>query len=106
MRRIKVYSPGLLEMWHKDWIRDTNKFFRALEINDSHARKPFVKDGKIYELIGQVDDKELVCRRLNPEGSDDGTLWAMPRFDVQYAILGTKKDKDYKPSWEPKIKKK
>ena len=82
MRKIFCYSDSLLELYKKDYERDTHKFIRASKLEMEHLGVPFEFKGSTYELVGKVDDREVCCKK------DDGTMWAMDRIQVQRAIMG------------------
>jgi len=83
MRKIHCYTDSLLEIYKKEFIRDTKKFFRASKLTVEHLGVPFTIKNEKFEIVGQQDAKELVCRNL-----EDGTLWNIDRVKVQFAILG------------------
>jgi hypothetical protein len=83
MRKIFCYNDALLEVFYKEFERDNGKFFRASKVTLDHMKDPFTFKGNSWKIVGQVDDREMVCRNL-----DDNTVWAIERLDVQRAILG------------------
>jgi hypothetical protein len=83
MRKIFCYSDSLLELYYKDFERDCNKFFRASKITLEHMNTSFEHKGSTWKILGQIDDKEMVCRNLV-----DNTVWAIERTVVQRCILG------------------
>jgi hypothetical protein len=82
MRKIHCYTPGLLDLFEKDYIRDTNKFIRASRLEKEHLGVKFKLKSSEYTLIGRVDDKDLACLK------DDGSYWAIERILVQRIIIG------------------
>jgi hypothetical protein len=85
MRKIFCYSDSLLEVYRKDYMRDTDKFFRASKLDKHHLGNKFKFKGSEYELIGRIDDRDVACRK------EDGTVWALDRISVQKAIMGESK---------------
>lgn len=85
MRKIFCYSDSLLEVYRKDYMRDTDKFFRASRLDKQHLGNKFKFKGSEYELIGRIDDRDVACRK------EDGTVWALDRISVQKAIMGESK---------------
>lgn len=83
MRKIFCYTPELLETFRKDFIRDTQKFFRASRITESHLETPFELKGNMWQLVGQADEKEMVCKNL-----DNNSYWAIERMVVQRCLIG------------------
>jgi|694.fasta_scaffold12674_25 hypothetical protein len=82
MRKIFCFTDSLLEVYRKDYERDTNKFFRASRLGMEHLGTKFQHKGSEYELIGRIDDRDVCCRK------DDGTMWALDRITVQRYIIG------------------
>lgn len=83
MRRIFCYTEELLEIYYKEFVRDNGKFFRASKVTLEHMKESFKYKSSSWKILGQVDDREMVCKNL-----EDGTVWAIERMEVQKAILG------------------
>lgn len=83
MRKIFCYTDSLLEVFYKDFVRDTDKFFRASKITLEHMKNEFEIKGNKWKIVGLIDAREMVCRNLN-----DNSVWAIDRQEVQRAIMG------------------
>lgn len=83
MRKIFCYTDSLLELFRRDFIRDTQKFFRASKITEAHLDVPFEHKSITWKLIGQTDDKEMICENLTTGG-----YFGIDRITVQRCLLG------------------
>jgi hypothetical protein len=83
MRKIFCWTESLLEMYRRDFLRDTDKFFRASKVEVKHLEETFEHKGNKWQLVGQIDDKEMVCKNLDTE-----TYWAIDRITVQRCLIG------------------
>ena len=83
MRKVHCYTDSLLAIYYKEFVRDTNKFFRASKLTLEHMNVEFSYKGSKWKIIGHMDAKEMVCRK------DDGEIWTIDRQEVQKAILGS-----------------
>jgi len=83
MRKIFCYTDSLLEVFYKDFVRDTDKFFRASKLTLEHMKVEFDYKGDKWKIIGLIDAKEMVCRNIN-----NNSVWAIDRQEVQKAIMG------------------
>jgi len=83
MRKIFCHTPGLLDLYYRDFVRDTDKFFRASKITLEHMNVPFDYKGETWKVIGQIDEKEMACKNI-----ENGSIWAIDRITVQRCLIG------------------
>jgi hypothetical protein len=86
MRKIACYTDSLLEVYYKEFVRDTDKFFRASKLTLEHMKESFSMKGENWKIIGQLDSKEMVCQNVETKA-----VYAIDRIEVQNAILGETK---------------
>jgi len=82
MRRIKVYSEGLIKVWEKYFINDTAKFIKSTHLEREDLGKTYKeRNGTEWKVIGAMEGSEIVCKNLSTN-----ELFGISRWKVSMAL--------------------
>lgn len=97
MRRIKVYSDGLVKLWEKYFINDTAKFIKSTHLERDDLGRNFTeKNGTEWTVLGAMEGNEIVCRNV-----ENREVWAISRWKVSSLLYPVKHTE-----WKKEVKEK
>lgn len=78
MKRLKYPTPVLVELWKKNFLRDTNKFAKSTHLLPEDYMAEFTDHkGEKWRILGVIEGKDMPCEKIST-----GEVFIWDRWDV------------------------